>query len=414
MKKITNKDGELRLSPWKVFVMAHIVLFFTMVAKTWEGNRRREFRRAVPWRGYALEEIECILADFHTLATCKDPYIENFYEKHPEFSSLHKLWVLNSSSYWKEKLERRRCALEGKPFKKSREKKQHEYPSSKKMTWLDKLDYHLADYFGNQCEVRSLDFFLWWGAKTEHKTFGKLAKKLYTWFTNYYAGLVVPVSDSLGRGVEVMPYEHIVELVKRAKVGQIWPCSCKSFRQADEGIPRATCMLIAEVASLDDSMTKYPDMGFMPAQEVLEKLKEFEDIGLVHQIMCVSSPQGRKMYVLCNCDNKACVPMYLKCRYGVPMVKGSGFVCEQGDRLLCTGCGKCAKRCLLGAIVMSDGGPIYDESKCMGCGLCVSGCTAGILNMRRKATEPFHEYTQEQLKNHPERAMVLQGEEKEV
>jgi len=407
MKQITDKHGELRLSLWKVYVMAHIVAFFAVVAKSWERKRRREFRRAVPYRNYSLEQIEEILADFHVLATCKDPLIENFYEKHPDFSTLHKLWVLNSSGYWKEQLERRRCELEGGPFIKEKEKKQHEYPTSKKMTWLDKLDYHMVDYFGNQCEVRSLDFFLWWGTKTEHKTFGKLAKKLYVWFTNYYAGLVVPADDSLGRGVEVMPYEHIVELVKRAKVGQIWPCSCKSFRQADEGVPRATCMLIAEVASLDDSMTKYPDMGFMPAEEVLQKLKEFEEIGLVHQIMCVSSPQGRKMYVLCNCDNKACVPMYLKCRYDVPMVKGSGFVCEQGGIALCTACGKCAKRCLLGAMKMENGAPRYIEEKCMGCGLCVTGCPAGILSMRRKATEPFHRYTQEQLEKHPEKAMKL-------
>jgi len=400
MKQFTDKNGELRLSPWKVFVMAQITLFFTVVAKRWEHKRRREFHAAVPWHTYTLEQIERILADFHELATCRDPYIEHFYEKHPDFSTLHKLWVLNSSGYWKEKLERRRCVLEGRPLRKSKEKKRPAYPSSKRMTWLDKIDYHLVDYFGNQCEVRSLDFFLWWGEKTEHKRFGKLAMRLYTWFTKYYAGFVVPVGGSLGRGVEVMPYEHIVELVKRAKVGQIWPCSCKSFRQTDAGIPRATCMLIAEVASLDDSMTKYPDMGFMPAAEVLQKLREFEEVGLVHQIMCVSSPQGRKMYVLCNCDNKACVPMYLKCRYGVPMVKASGFVCGQGDLSRCTGCGKCEKRCQPGAIQMSDGKPEYTEEKCLGCGLCVTGCPAGILSMRRKSTEPFHAYTREQLKKH--------------
>jgi len=405
MRRITDKSGELRLSPWKVFVMATIVFFFMLVAKSWEYKCRREFRRRVPYGSYSLEQIEQLLADFQALATCQDPYIEHFYEKHPDFFSLHKLWVLNVSGYWKEKLEKRRYELEGRPYRKSKEKTRHEYPSTKKITWLDKLDYRLVDYFGNQCEMRSLDFFLWWGEKTEHKTYGKLAKRLYVWFTNYYAGFMVPVEGSLGRGVEVMPYEHIVELVKRAKVGQIWPCSCKSFRQTGEGVPRATCMLIAEVASLDDSMTKYPDMGSLPAEEVLEKLKEFEDAGLVHQIMCVSSPQGRKMYVLCNCDKEACVPMYLKRRYDVPMVKASGFVCEWGDISLCTGCGRCAKRCQIDAIQMVNGKPAYTEGKCLGCGLCVTTCPADILTMRRKATEPFHLYTQEQLKNHPEKTM---------
>ena len=202
-----------------------------------------------------------------------------------------------------------------------------------------------------------------------------------------------------------MPYEGIVELVKRAKVGQIWPCSCKSFRQADAHIPRGTCMLIAEVASLDDSMTKYPDTGFMVAEDVLKKLKEFEDIGLVHQIMCVSSPQGRKMYVLCNCDDKACVPVHLKVRYNIPMVKSSGFVCIQEKLEDCLKCGKCKTRCYFNAIKYIDGLPETSKENCLGCGLCVTSCPAGIRKMIRFAKEPIHHYTQEQIKNHPEKTI---------
>ncbi|NCA66481.1 MAG: hypothetical protein EOM87_00295 [Clostridia bacterium] len=402
MKKITDKHGELKLSVWKIFVMTLIVAFFAVVAKVWESNRRAEFKKSVAYNNFSEDKISKIMGDFHTLATCKDPYIENFYVKHPEFSSLHKLWVLNSSGYWKQKLEKRMCKLQNKEFIRTKAEKKHIYPTSKKMSWLDKMDYHMVDYFGNQCEVRSLDFFLWWAKQSEHKVFGAFAKRTFDWFTNYYAGFLVPADSSLGRGVEIMPYESIMELVKRAKVGQIWPCSCKSFRQSDSHIPRGTCMLIAEVASLDDSMTKYPDTGYMVADDILKKLKEFEDIGLVHQIMCVSSPQGRKMYVLCNCDNKACVPMFIKIRYNIPMVRASGFVCEQTELEKCVKCGKCATRCYFGAISFADGLPILDESKCLGCGLCVTTCPAKIRKMRRKATEPFHEYTQEQIKKHPE------------
>jgi len=273
---------------------------------------------------------------------------------------------------------------------------------------LDKLDSKIVNYFGNYCEVRSLDFFIKWGKATTHPRYGKLAKRLFNWFTNYYAGFVIPADGSFGRGNAIMPYENILELVKRAKVGQIWPCSCKSFRATkDDTIPRATCMLIAEVASLDDSMTKYPDSGFLPAQKVIDTIKECEDIGLIHQIMCVSSPHGRKMYVLCNCDNKACVPMFLKCEYDIPMVRSSGFICIEEDMSKCTSCGKCAQRCLFSAIKMVDNKPAYESSKCMGCGLCVSTCEAQIRKMARNPVEPIHEYTVDQIKNHPERAMIL-------
>lgn len=407
MEKITNKSGELKLSVRKIATMALIVGFFSAVAKIWERKRRSEFNKSVPYKKYTAEYINMIFEDFQTLATCKDPYIENFYSKHPDFSSLHKLWVLNSSGYWKSKLTKQLCKIEDKPYEIVKEKKKHIYPSSKKMRLLDKIDYHLVDYFGNKCEVRSLDFFLKWAALSEDKTWGKLAKKTFNWFTNYYAGFLVPVNNSLGRGVEIMPYEHIIELVKRAKVGQIWPCSCKSFRPTDEGIPRGTCMLIAEVASLDDSMVKYPDTGYMVAEDVLKKLKEFEDIGLVHQIMCVSSPQGRKMYVLCNCDNKACVPMFIKTRYDIPMVKASGFVCECLELDKCISCGKCEKRCLFSAIKMENGKPILTTDKCLGCGLCVPTCPVQIRTMKRRVTEPFHLYTEEQIKTHPENTIIM-------
>jgi len=103
MAKITDKDGEIKLSLRKVFNMSLIVLFFTVVAKRWESKRRREFKKAVKYKSYSTDYLKKVLDDFKILSTCKDPYIENFYEKHPDFSKLHKLWVLNSFTYWTEK-----------------------------------------------------------------------------------------------------------------------------------------------------------------------------------------------------------------------------------------------------------------------------------------------------------------------
>lgn len=278
----------------------------------------------------------------------------------------------------------------------------------KKNSLLDRLDSKLVNYFGNYCEVRSLDFFIKWGKATKHPKYGKLMKRLFDWFSTYYSGFVIPSDGSLGRGVSIMPYESILEMVKRAKVGQIWPCSCKSFRPTkDDNIPRATCMLIAEVASLDNTVTKYPDTGFLPAEKVIQTIKECEDIGLIHQIMCVSNPHGRKMYVLCNCDNRACVPMFLKCEYDIPMVRSSGFICTADNLTDCSGCGTCEKRCLFSAITMVDKKPVLNTSKCMGCGLCTTTCEKGLRHMVRCPVEPFHNYTIDQIKNHPERTMTV-------
>ena len=103
MAKITDKQGELKLTVRKIIVMTFLVAVFTVIANRWEYKRRREFAKAVKYKEYDTAYLKKVLEDFKTLTTCKDPYIENFYQKHPDFASLHKLWVLNSFAYWTEK-----------------------------------------------------------------------------------------------------------------------------------------------------------------------------------------------------------------------------------------------------------------------------------------------------------------------
>lgn len=274
--------------------------------------------------------------------------------------------------------------------------------------FLDKIDTKLVGYFGGYCEVRSLEFLIKWGAATEHPIWGKLCKKLYDFFCKYYAGFVVPNDGSLSRGVEIMPYESILELIKRAKVGRVWPCSCKSFRETkDDTVPRATCMFISEVTALDDTVTKYSNSEWLPADEIIKKLEECEEAGLVHQIMCVSNPQGRKMYVLCNCDTQACVPMYLKLRYDIPFVRSSGFVCTVDDNTSCTHCNSCVERCPFDAVKIENGDVVTEDEKCLGCGLCVTKCEANIRKMVRDPREKMHDYTLEQMKQNPDKVMVV-------
>ncbi|MGI6701293.1 MAG: hypothetical protein ACOX3U_02345 [Christensenellales bacterium] len=106
MAKITDKKGELKLTVRKIIVMTFLVMFFTVVAKRWEFKRRREFKKSVKYKSYDTDYLKKVLEDFKILSSCKDPYIENFYKKHPDFSTLHKLWVLNSFTYWTEKFNK--------------------------------------------------------------------------------------------------------------------------------------------------------------------------------------------------------------------------------------------------------------------------------------------------------------------
>lgn len=105
---------EKPVSPFHTFVFFLICLFFSGVALHWELKHRRRFRIIIPLKRLPTTEIVATLDDFERLQTCRDPMIEHFLNKHPAFSTLNRLWVLNSSGYWVKRYRRelrRRGAL---------------------------------------------------------------------------------------------------------------------------------------------------------------------------------------------------------------------------------------------------------------------------------------------------------------
>ena len=86
--------------------MSLIVAFFSVVANLWEWKQRRVFHKNVKYKTYSKEKLQKILDDFEYMISCKDPYIENFCKKNPEFKNLHHLWTLNSHTYWTNKFKK--------------------------------------------------------------------------------------------------------------------------------------------------------------------------------------------------------------------------------------------------------------------------------------------------------------------
>jgi len=275
---------------------------------------------------------------------------------------------------------------------------------------IDRFDTKMVAYFGENLEVRSLEFFLMWGKATEIPVLGRLFKKLFDWFCNYYTGFVVASDGSLNAGTVIMPYENILELVKRSRLAAVQPCICRTMRHpSDMSVPRATCMIFTDSKGpvMDEISGRDYQIGeWTTPDRILKILQECEDHGLVHQIMCPSNPQGRKTYVLCNCYKDRCIPNYLKLRYGVPFVRSSGFVCRIESAQDCVKCNKCVERCIYKAATFENGLPVVNEKECLGCGLCVTTCRAKIRKMQREPKEPFHKITYDYLKTNPEEAMV--------
>ena len=71
-------------------------------------------------------------------------------------------------------------------------------------------------------------------------------------------------------------------------------------------------------------------------------------------------------------------------------VAPSNFIPQSGNE--CIACGKCEKRCLLGAITVDEEAKkvIVDEAKCIGCGVCAATCPKETLKLvRKRDKEPF-------------------------
>jgi Fe-S-cluster-containing dehydrogenase component len=88
--------------------------------------------------------------------------------------------------------------------------------------------------------------------------------------------------------------------------------------------------------------------------------------------------EGDFRVVVCRgCQDPPCVRA---CPSGALIKRPDGGVTFKKE--LCTGCGKCEKACLIGAISPGkEGKPI----KCMHCGACVAFCPHGVLEMEEVA-----------------------------
>lgn len=367
-----------------------VCVFFTFVALQWELKHRFRFNRRVRVRRLTTPQLRDGLAHFAALKTCRDPYIENFLEKHPLHTSLNRLWLVNSADYWLSKY-RRELRRRGKacppPENETTEAARQIAAELKQRrqtkSLLYEIDSLLGGYFGVFLEVRSLEFFLAWGRATRRRVIGQPLKKIFSWFCLFFSGILVPCRDSLQGRPVILPYENIVTLLKRARVARLQPCSCKTLFLTDKTIPRDTCMGFSYVEGMEDLTREGYRADFIPPAAVLDKLKQCEEYGMVHQIMTVSRPTGGKSYVLCNCTAEACVPLVLYLNYGIPMVRGSGLTVKISNLSNCLSCRKCVKRCIFSAICLEEDRPVLDEDKCLGCGLCISTCPAKIRFLTR-------------------------------
>ena len=152
----------------------------------------------------------------------------------------------------------------------------------------------------------------------------------------------------------------------------LWPCDCRAIVGA--------CRKPANVCLRFENDR---DVGWEISRErALQVLRQADRAGLTRTAYLGLGPG--KAGAICNCCHDCCFPHLATARLGCGDVWPVRRYVARIDAAACEACGRCAARCLFGAIAAAKGaGPAaVDAAACRGCGVCATGCKPRAIAMQ--------------------------------
>jgi electron transport complex protein RnfB len=191
---------------------------------------------------------------------------------------------------------------------------------------------------------------------------------------------VIPARKAIAANPNILPeqvlwYENITEMMKRAdKIGVV-DCDCRRIYQRC-GKPLLTCLHFGNM--VDYEVGRGGRMKAITLEEAIAICDESEEAGLVHNIPVNNASLSG---VICNCCPDCCSTFEPAIQSGrlneiIAPSRYQALVKQE----LCKGCQQCLKRCPFGAIEMRPVAgaekpkALVNKEKCLGCGVCVVGC----------------------------------------
>lgn len=190
----------------------------------------------------------------------------------------------------------------------------------------------------------------------------------------------IPIKESINVQNVVLAYEDVEQIVDSHHKFAVANCICRQEMRLlghDDGKPLATCL------AFDGGADYYVRSGrgwLITKEETLAILAQARSAGLVLQ-----PGNDKTASNICMCCGCCCGVLRGLKRHPHPasQVTSPFYAVLTADP--CTGCGKCARRCPMDALVIENKKAVLDVTRCIGCGLCVAACPSGALTLQRKA-----------------------------
>jgi NAD-dependent dihydropyrimidine dehydrogenase PreA subunit len=228
---------------------------------------------------------------------------------------------------------------------------------------------------------------------------------------------VIPVGESITPDNTIATYDEIRDIVDQAedKIGII-DCLCKKGKDL-LGDPckvtdrREVCMFFRDFYDKANHY-KWEFGRKISKKEAFEILDQNEKDGLV-----LMPSTSREPEFVCSCCECCCGVMEMIHTVPRPVDFVASNYYAAVDPASCNGCGRCYKRCNMGAVVMDASGKkavAIDARRCIGCGLCVTTCKCGSLKLKKKSVEfvppkdheELYEHIMKNRKSGPERLLT--------
>jgi len=197
--------------------------------------------------------------------------------------------------------------------------------------------------------------------------------------------VAVPVNVEIEAEHRVLDLSEVEKILRHSENIFLQDCGCRKLHHNCDS-PLDTCLAV-NVGP--DYAEKWPDNNsrMVGVDEALADLCRGHEAGLVHMAYVFKGEEEPQL--ICSCCTCCCHTLGGIVDHGLTTQVLTSKLIAEDDDTKCIGCGKCVKRCSLGARHMDNGAKRYDPSRCLGCGLCVTTCPTGALRLveRKKALD---------------------------